>query len=79
MARYLNPADYHPAKITKADKDFAKMLDVKYINFPVKIRHIYKIENKNSIGITVFGYENEKYPIHVSKQCRKKNMLTCHW
>ena len=78
LARYLNPADYDPAKITKTVKDFAKMLDVKYINFPVKIRHIYKIENKISIGITVFGYENEKYPIHVSKQCREKNMLTYH-
>ena len=40
------------------------------MKFPVKIRDIHKIEKKNSIGITVFGYENkEKYPIYVLKQC----------
>ena len=25
--RYFNPADHHPARIRKADKDFAKTLD----------------------------------------------------
>ena len=42
LVRYLNPAD--PARITKTDKDFAKMFDFKEINFPVKIRDIHKIE-----------------------------------
>ena len=70
MIRYLNPADHHPAGITKADKDFAKKLDFKDIKFPVKIRGIHKIEKKNSIGISVFSYENNvKYPIYASKQC----------
>ena len=67
LVRYLNPADHYPARITKTDKDFAKTLDFKDINFPVKIKDIHK---KNSIGISVFGYENKgKYPIYVSKQC----------
>ena len=70
IVRYLNPANKYPASITKADKDFAKKLDFKDIKFPVKIRDIYKIEKKNSIGISVFGYENkEKHPIYVSKKC----------
>ena len=70
IVRYLNPANKYPARITKADKDFAKKLDFKDIKFPVKIRDIYKIEKKNSIGISVFGYENkEKHPIYVSKKC----------
>ena len=43
LVRYLNPADRNPAKITKADKDFAKRLDFKDIKFPVKIRDIHKI------------------------------------
>ena len=38
----LNPADHHPARITKADKDFVKMLGFKDIKFPVKIRDIHK-------------------------------------
>ena len=70
LVRYLNRANHHPARITKADKDFAKRLGFKDIKFPVKIRDIHKIEKKNSIGISVFGYENEvKYPIYVSKKC----------
>ena len=70
MVRYLNPADHHPARITKADKDFAKKLDFKGIKFPVKIRDIHKMEKKNSIDISVFGYENkEKHPTCMSKKC----------
>ena len=72
LSRYLNPADHHPARITKGDKGFAKSLDFKDMNFPVKIRDIHKIENYNSINISVFGYENEeKYPIYASKKCCK--------
>ena len=33
IVRYLNPANHHPARITKADKDFAKKLDFKDIRF----------------------------------------------
>ena len=62
LVRYLNPADDNPRRITKADKNFAKRL-----NF--KIRDIHKLEKDNSIGISVFGYENkEKYPTYLSKK-----------
>ena len=67
LVRYLNHADHHPARITKADKNFAKKLDFKDIKFVVKTRDIHKIEKENSISISVFGYENKlKYPIYVS-------------
>ena len=67
MVRYLNPVNCNPVGITKTDKDFAKKLDFKDIKFPVKTRDIHKIEKNNSIGISVFGYENKvKYPIYVS-------------
>ena len=73
LVRYLNPTDRHPARITKADKDFAKKLDFKDIKFPVKIREIYKIGKKNSIGISDFDYENKekqfKESISVLKKC----------
>ena len=48
LVRYLNPADHHLARITKASKDFAKSLDFKGIKFPVKIRNIHKMEKKES-------------------------------
>ena len=72
LVRYLNPAGHHPARITKADKDFAKRLDFKVIKFPVNSRDIPKIvkKKKNCIDISVFGHEHkEKYPIYVSKKC----------
>ena len=76
LVRHLYPEDHHPARIPKADKDFAGVLYLKDIIFPVKIRDIYKIEKTNSIGISVFGYENkEKYPIYVSnKRCENKHV-----
>ena len=43
LVRYLNPADHHRARTTKADKDFANRLDFKDKKFPVKIRDIHKI------------------------------------
>ena len=68
LVRYLNPANCHPAKIT-----FAKKLDFKDTKFPANVRDIHNIEKKNSIGISVFGYENKekhpkKHPIYVSKK-----------
>ena len=55
LVRYLSRGDHYPVRIT---------------SFPVKIRDIHKIEKKNSIGISIFGYESkEEYPIYVSKQC----------
>ena len=43
------------------------------MNFSVKIRDIHKIENKSSISISVFSYENKKkYPIYQSKKCYKE-------
>ena len=70
LVKSLNPANYYPARITKADKEFVKKIDFKNIKFPLKIRGIHKIEKNNSIGSIVFGYENEeKHPIHVRKKC----------
>ena len=46
LVSYLNPAGRNPARMTKADKEFAKKLDLKNIKFPVKIRDIHKFEKK---------------------------------
>ena len=76
MVRCLNPGDHNPRRITQADKHFAKTLDLK---FPVKIRDIHKIEKNNSIGISVFGYENKKNIQSMYQNNVKKNMLTYYW
>ena len=73
IVRYLNPANHHPARIKKTNKDLAKKHDFKDIKFPVKIRDVREIGKKDSIGISVFGYENkEKNPVYVSKTCHEE-------
>ena len=47
-----------------------KELHFKDIKVLVKIRDVHKIEKKNFIAISVFGYQNkEKYSVYVSKEC----------
>ena len=60
FGQMTNPADHNPKRITKSDKDSAKRLDFKNIKLQVKIRDVHKIEKKNSIGISIFGYENKE-------------------
>ena len=68
LVRYLYPAAQNPRTIKNADKNFAKRLDFQDKKIPVKIRDIHKRTKKDSIGISVFGYENkEKHPNYVSK------------
>ena len=57
IVRYLNLVDHHPARTTKADKDFVKKLDFKDI-FSHLIRNIHKISKKSSIVISVFSYKS---------------------
>ena len=78
IVRYLNPRDHNPRRITKVDKDFAKKLDFKDIQFPVKIRNTHKIEKKNSNGISAFGFKNKKKKIQsmYQKNVLRNNMLT---
>ena len=73
IVRYLIPANQYQGRIAKAYKDLAEKLDFKDIKFLVKIRDIHKIEKKNSIDSSVFGYENkEKHAVYVSKKCCKE-------
>ena len=69
-------ADHNPKRITKFYKDFAKRLDFKHIKFPVKVRNIQKIEEKNSIGLSIFCCVNkEKHPMYVSNNfCEEKHV-----
>ena len=66
ISQILNPADLNPKRFTTADKYFAKRLDFKDM----------KKKKKNSIGISIFDYENkEQHPtcnIYVSKKIWKK-------
>ena len=59
---------YTKIRIRKIDQDFASELAFKDIKFPAKSRNIHKVEKKNCISISIFGYENEEnFSIYVSK------------
>ena len=65
LIRYLNPANHHPARITKADQDFAKKLDFKNKKFPVQVRDLKKKGIPLAL-VSFFGHENkEKHPIYI--------------
>ena len=53
-----------------------KKLNFKDIKFPVEVREYIILKKKNSIGVSIFGYENkEKHPIYVSKKyCEFKHV-----
>ena len=58
----------------KVGNIFARELDFKDVQFPVKIGDIHKIEKKKKtcVSIGVFGYENkEKYQVCVKKYFQK--------
>ena len=75
LTRHLNPADHHPARIRKVDKDFAKELDFKDIKFPIKIKYIHKIEKKELYQPYGFWLWNkEKYPIYMLKNTFKRHV-----
>ena len=77
LVRYLNPADHHPARITKTDKDFVKRLHLKDIKFPVKISDIHEIKKKRiPLALVFLAMEIKKNIQSVyQKNVVKKNML----
>ena len=46
LVRYLDPIDKNLARILKIDKDFARELDFKDVNFLSKFKNIQKIRKK---------------------------------
>ena len=64
IVRYLNPADYDPARIRKINELLADKSNFEDIKFLFKIKDVQKKEKKNSIGIS--GYKNQKqHPIYI--------------
>ena len=80
LVKYLIPADHNTRRITKADKYFAKGIDFKDKNFPVKIRDIHKIE-KGIPSVLMFLATKIKKNIQsmYQKNFVMKHMLTYYW
>ena len=64
--RYLNPLKTHPERV---DRGMVNGLYSGDIKFHVSKKGYSRIEKKNNIAISVFGYENGLvYPIYVSDE-----------
>ena len=70
--RFLNPQNKHSDRINKQDKKTASTLDSRGISFPMKARDYELVEGRFDINVTVFGYENEVFPLHVSKKSNEQ-------
>jgi hypothetical protein len=74
--RHLRPKARRATTITQKDREFELSLDYEGIKFPVKISDIDKIERKNKINISVFGYKGRTvfFPIMISKSEHEDHM-----
>ena len=60
-ARALNPVELHAERISNLLREQAEELNMRGINFPVKLQDIEKFEKQNpEISINVFGFENKQ-------------------
>ena len=66
--RFINPTNSHPERINKKDKEIAKTLDYRGINFPIKVNHCEIIEERFNTNVKVFRYNDRISPLYVSKK-----------
>ena len=66
--RLINLTNSHPERINKHDKKIAANLNYSDISFLLDIKDYEKIEDRFQMHVNVFGYENEVYPLYISKK-----------
>ena len=75
LVRYLNLVIKNLAKIRNVQKEFAKQVDSKGVEFPFYKKDYAKIVKENNFLINVFGYEHETpYHIQTAKQTFEKHV-----
>ena len=75
IARALNPVDKNPNRITKEVVEQSKSFNWEGLKFPVDLKQIKIFEKNNpSVSINVFGYEDEVYPLKISKEKKINNI-----
>ena len=66
--RLLNPQNKDPDRIKKQDKKIEATLDYRGIDFPIKVKDYEIIEERFSINVNDFRYNDGIYPLYVSKK-----------
>ena len=68
ITRALNPTGKNPARVTKELREQAKKYNWD-VEFPTKVKNIHKWEIVNSIGVNVFGYDEDKKKLYTIRVC----------
>lgn len=65
---HLHPVTYtdHPYRVQQY-KQYESQLDWSMISFPTSLSDIVKFEKCNNISVNVFGWENEIFPLQITK------------
>ena len=67
--KHINAIKTHPERIRQSNKELANDLNYDGVEFPVQEKDFSKIEEKNSICINLFCYENKlTFPIYILAQ-----------
>ena len=67
--RHINSVKIHPERIIRNDEKLVNDLNYNDVGFSVREKDFSKIEEKNSICINVYYYENKPtFPIDISNQ-----------
>ena len=61
----LNPQNKDPDRIKNQDKKIEATLDYRGIDFPTKVKDYGIIEERFSINVNVFRYNNKIYPLYI--------------
>ena len=72
--RLIHPQTRNAERINKQDKKIAANLNYLDIAFPLDINDYEKIEDRFQMQVNVFGYENEVYPLYISKKCYNQTL-----
>ena len=76
LVRYVNPADHNPRRITKTDKDFAKRLDFKDINFQSKLETFPNSKKRIPLSLAFLVRKIRKISnLCIKKMLRRKTCL----
>lgn len=63
----LYPARHNPSRVSNY-RQYTDKLDMKGIQYPVKLSQIEKFEKQNQVSVNVFGYEDrEIFPMRITK------------
>ena len=66
--RLFNPQNENAERISKEDKKIAAKLNYSIIDFPLDINDYELIEDRFEMNVCIFGYDNNVYPLYVSKK-----------